>query len=394
MRAWLATLLIGFQLAACPSAGGDDETAPADDTRVATALCEYLVRCEPMIGRLAGSVEECVNLLFATMNNCGPFSFENEQADIDACVTWLGTDACGWSTLEPRSPFTSGPCGALHGRTEDPVAAAGPGQDCSDTDACIDGYCDRDVPAGTCVVCVAKGDAGAPCSGDWLCQDTLFCDTAASECTAPRADDGDCSTDRQCSSSYCVAGTCGQPLERGDDCSAGGRCRGNLTCIEGSCTDRLGQGETCTLPADCRLGFVCDQNTCKQTAQCGSGAVGDRCSGNNACGAGLYCNDSGEVCAAQLASDAACFGSEGECGPTNICRSSDDTCQPPGESGAECGASSDCLDSLYCDYNQSRCAPLEPNGNECGWDGMCTSGHCNQSVIPQVCADEPACTMP
>lgn len=398
MRAWLAVPLIGVLVAACPSddsgGGEDDETTAVDGTPVATALCEYLVRCEPQLGRLTGSVQECVDLQIAIANNCEPFAFNNTQAEVDACVAWLDAEACDWSTREPRSPYYSGPCSVLHSDNEETQPESGPGEDCSDTDACVEGYnCDRAVPAGTCIICVAKGEAGAPCHADLQCQDALFCDTVASECTAPRADGGNCSYISHCTSSYCITGKCGQPLERGDPCTAGDICRGNLACMSGFCTDRLGQDGICATHADCLPAFICQQDTCQRVARCGSGVVGDVCSDSNDCGAGLYCDGESNVCATQLAQDADCVGNEGECGPTNICRS-DHTCQPPGETGAECGAASDCVDGLYCGFSELQCVPLEPNGNECVWDPMCASGHCDSSGSPQVCADEPACTMP
>ena len=232
----------------------------------------------------------------------------------------------------------------------------------------------------------------------------------------------ECSSDLDCESRVCVAGSCALP-----SCSDG-RENADESSVDcgGGCPERCAAGDTCRSDQDCQAADFCPAQTGECTpASCGDGArngseLAVDCGGGTCpgCPPGTECNTntdcSSQLCGAndecaapscddgvknQDETDLDCGGSCGPCVPTQGCLEAAD-CSSAVCTGEGCSLDNDlCCQAPSCDDDvQNGAEPqidcgngacgLCPINNPCSANGQCTTNLCQTGLCrPQPCFD-------
>jgi hypothetical protein len=247
------------------------------------------------------------------------------------------------------------------------------------TDACSPGestcganrFCDVDTATcvSTCAGCVVSGtcvtsgaqEPGNPCRVcDPANSTTAYSVAMGRPCgSGPATCSGQdtCGADGQCQPNHLPAATaCGNGASNA--CDQADSCDGN-----GSCLPRLSQnGSTCNDGRFCTVGDECQGGVCTPTA-------------NRNCGAGVSCDETGDVCQCQGCSIGGTCVSAGTVNPTNPCQ----VCNPTrnatayvGNTGASCGsAATSCSGQDTCSDQGVCLANHFNNQTTCGSPGTC-----------------------
>jgi hypothetical protein len=354
--------------------------------------------------------------------DCGTDGF-CKGASGSPCVTdsGCGTYVNNGTTIQLTCAF-SGYCGI-------PVASGGP---CNSNADCTTGAC----AAGVC-----KSPNGSSCGSDPDCASgacicTLNGGLTTCACQAPQGSGGSCNTNSDCISNNCTGGVCktlnGQTCTQDSACMSGacisGRCGdpgifratcdSNPDCRSNTCSGSnclASGGELCTNDNDCAnggcgletststintcIGQRTGGNTCNSNADCSSGscstniclgAVGETCTGDNACAPGTSCI--ANQCAAPVVNGSYCDSNQ-DCanGTCNLVDTSPTYLKCIGGLSAPCTYPSDCA-SGSCFGNV--CDAQHANGVACTYDQNCTSGICNRqtstSTLSCLTATKPA----
>ncbi len=147
---------------------------------------------------------------------------------------------------------------------------------------------DADCCTGLCANSVCVGGRSWPCTAAAQCKNSCDTSSAPTVCTGS-ANNQPCSADPDCSSGFCVGGTCGKP--NGDSCNRDEECRDSGVCESHTCGKRA--GSACTNANECADGICAQQ-------QCGKG-LNDQCSASSECASahcegGACCGFTGETC--------------------------------------------------------------------------------------------------
>jgi hypothetical protein len=204
--------------------------------------------------------------------------------------------------------------------------------------------------AGTCVSAISSiaancGDGALPDACERIYVGTKPEGAACEhdlECAAPPGGDADCSTN-ELDEQVCVQEPRGKP---GDGCSGTCTQEGNITFCSGG-----GTGGTSGGPARC---FTNDGLYCGDDGKCQALiAVGGACQ-YDGCVSGAFCLDG--MCAAKLGAGADCsFNSWEACGDGLYCEDTSSTCAAKKPDGAACGSYDECLGE--CDSASGKCVP-------------------------------------
>jgi hypothetical protein len=204
-------------------------------------------------------------------------------------------------------------------------------------------------------------------------------------------------------------------LASGAACSSGSQCEsGNCNTASdaglvgtsqcGSCTAPIALGGVCGADAGAgNAGFGCAMasacNAISMTCQVITyGDVGATCGTNvAACGDGLYCDPTTELCTTPKPSGSAC-GMGQECASPLVCLAATNTCGSPGGNGASCESAGDCAPGFDCGP-MSQCVAISyaAAGQPCGGAVHCLVGSCagngSSNVCPTIIPDGQSCTV-
>lgn len=298
---------------------------------------------------------------------CVAAAKESGETDGECGPAKSGTDPRGdCSTDAPESCGDTGKCDGTGACQKYPAGTQCSSSTCSGGVKTLPKLCDGSgqcVAAGTenCNPKVCNGDVcSSDCVGDSSCSTGEYCDTLTGNCTTKLAKGQNCQAANQCSTGFCVDGSCCESACTGS-CMA---CNGALT---------IAQSGTC---AAVTAGTDPDNNCADQ--------------GASSCGTDGKCDGSGKcrkygptaVCAA-----ATCSGSTQTnaktCDGNGVCSSNGTTnCSPYVCSGSQCGAScsgsTGCVSGSFC--TSGTCQGQKSNGATCGSAQECTSGFCVDGV--------------
>ncbi len=227
---------------------------------------------------------------------------------------------------------------------------------------------------GTALGCPTSCDVGTDCAAGSFCQNHI--------CRSSNPAGSDCTAGDQCLSGVCADGVCC------NDACAGACNRCDLATSKGTCAlAPAGNGgrddATGTAPA-CGL-YQCDGT---------SAACPTRCSADQNCVAGYFCQDSSQQCAPALGNGSQCsrnaMCSSGFCVDGFCCNSacSDGSCDRCDVAGSEgrctiaakgdpgapsCGA-------YLCDGKGAACPTACASASDCAPGVPCTDGHCGSGA--------------
>lgn len=356
------------------------------------AWCQRQVRCAPQWGAMVADVTACRARLDQLMT-CEQWYGLTDTSAVPACVTWMGQASCDelyyWNNPDCLRALTGN------------STTAHVGQACHDV-GCDDGlYCRWSTTSGICPVCTTIPARYQTCGiidGVYIpCRADDFCTSYdAGTCAGRRNDNETCDSDQQCGSGYCRLGSCASPFRRGQACGADDRCYAYLTCRGGVCTDPGGTGTPCSGYDSCQQTHVCHRGTCAPLDVCVPASVGSACSYAPGCTGGAWCNYDEDIyeCSANTPLNGLCTDYR-ECGANADCIDVSGTrqCIARAGLGGSCSIAY-CVTDTYCDYNATPrvCKAFKPNGVDCSTNWECQSYYCNTAT--NICADEPACTMP
>jgi MYXO-CTERM domain-containing protein len=413
---------------------GSSGTCPGlcadDDDCVATAYCNPSQACTPkkVNGLSCAAANECTSGACAdgvccTSDCSGGCDACNLPSSVGTCtllpVGSAGAPSCapyvcdGSAASCPVSCVASSDCAPNHYCS--PLGTClpqqGGGTSCSAphqcaTGLCVDDYCcdaacdeacDACNLAGTEGVCSIRsmGEIGTPSCAPYVC------DGSAAPCPGSCVSDVDCSPDHFCDASQ----QCVPELAQGEPCTAPEQCSTGF-CVDGTCCDTAcdascdacgdaGSVGTCTIVSAGAAGapscepFVCDGQ---------SPACPTACETKDDCSTGFFCDPAG-ACSflyplGELCDDASVCGSgycvDGVCCDTACGASSGDDCQACSvDQGASADGFCDLLGAAHvCRSAESACDAEETcdGGLDCPKDSPLPNG--------SPCDDEDACTNP
>lgn len=272
-----------------------------------------------------------------------------------ACIALVGetTPTCE----SPRGTVPLGLCPAwFYARTALDEACTFP--------ICADG-------AGVCVegTCLERPGEGDDCNG-YECAPGLLC--LEGQCTAPAAAGGECGMDDACAPPLrCVEGECAALAGDGGECTEDAACAHGLACDGDSCGP-VPEGP-CVTSEDCgHLESCVNVPVCLDKAQ-----ADDPCTGDDACGVGLYCPGDTSVCTALPTEGQNCVNSV-LCAPGLACTTDNGTCFPAPGDGEPCGFGQQgpavCAAGLGCDPLTNECGALPEADAACTVDNRCAAG--------------------
>lgn len=190
--------------------GGTGGGATGDCGSVATAACNKLQQCAPLlIQGTYGDVQTCISRV--------TLSCKSGTTAPGASVKPAQFAACA-------DAFSNLDCSALGHGISTPSDCVIPGsrdngQACGSADQCKSGYCS--VTTGICGACADRAAAGKSCTSSDGCQSGLVCNSQG-VCAQPAAAGGNCTDFRDCTAGLvCSSGTCGQPVGAGKACKTG-----------------------------------------------------------------------------------------------------------------------------------------------------------------------------
>lgn len=161
-----------------------------------------------------------------TKRHCatGTYCDYDSQSDASSCVAYAGLgEACGDSAAECTPGLVCGGDGES-GTCSSVTVANSAGASCNESDSSqplvgcnVFARLTCDAASGTCKA-MGNGSLGSACTAgidlDGICDYGLYCDSATSKCTTPKADGAPCDSSAECTSGTCVytdgeTGTCG-----------------------------------------------------------------------------------------------------------------------------------------------------------------------------------------
>jgi hypothetical protein len=330
-----------------PGCGGDsdDGTAavPLEEVpaKYAAALCTVIENCYGDLLQIVNPGEDCVTNAtvqaeeeLATLPDAidaGRVAYDGSK--VQACLDEMTASDC--SFLTERDPES---CEGIF------VGTVEAGGECQHNEECLAGqYCNF---SGTCPgECSPREQAGGACSGNSDCADGLKCGEA----------------------SLCV-----KPSAAGEACKGG-----EPDCIDGYFC--VGNDDAMNMPGEC-----------KPFDEAFAGQVGDTCSLQALCQAGLSCHITqfmpvaGE-CVEKVGSGDACgFAVPDQCPDDEFCDGAtvimpEGTCISKPEPGEECGVNlfgSPTVCAPYARCDEGVCRELAHLGETCTVNSTCYSGAC------------------
>jgi hypothetical protein len=351
---------------------------------------------------------------------CEGFDFPNAGSCTAACgkdgaACQKDNDCCSGFECDDSAHVCRGTCGAMDascGGAGDPTCCGATkcknGKcsacligDCNTDDQCCDGfYCGPLNQTHICM-CESEGDtcdAKRKCCKGFACNGgTCTCGHLGDECNTQPCCDGTvcfqgacrertcleprqaCSTDGECCSGECKAGTCCSASS--ESCASDAECCGQMVCRGGECTACTTLGASCDSTLPCCIG-ECLGGKC-------SFRLGEACAAGDPC-YGVYgsatCGTNGQCC---IPMNGSCSSAPGNCCPDLDCRG---TCCKRARSS--CSATTDCCSS-QC-RGGSCCEDL---GDACGagtdcCSGVCTAGTCACAALGASCTAEGDCCKP
>jgi hypothetical protein len=304
---------------------------------------------------------------------CDPARNAENWSDIDG----LACDDGAFCTVDDACQ--AGVCSGGPRDCDDDVECNGVAQCDEAADACTPGenecgaerFCDVDtatcvsmctgcVVSGTCVTSGAA-EPGNPCR---VCDPTrstnTYSVTVGRSCgLGPATCSGQdtCGADGQCQPNHSPGGApCGSAAS--GTCDQADSCDGN-----GACLPRLSpNGSTCNDGRFCTVGDECQGGVCTPTA-------------NRNCGAGVSCDETGDVCQCQGCSIGGTCVPAGTVNPTNpcqVCNPTRSTTAYVGNTGAACGSAATVCSGQDTCSDQGVCLPNHFNSQTtCGSPGAC-----------------------
>ncbi len=208
-----------------------------------------------------------------------------------------------------------------------------------------------------------------PVCGNGSCESGETCSNCSSDCGACKKSDGSsCSSDSECSSNYCVHGTCrSSSIYCGDSyCDSGEGCS--------SCSSDCGScGPTCGNHS-CENGE--NYSNCSKDCYFYSHTIGGGCDIYQQC-VGVDCVTVEECPQEEIVEKA-----DGEyCDKDEKCKSANCQnyrCCLKGKTC--CLSTNNCPSGYYCDENRHYCLPGKPDGQLCAKDELCKSGNCENGI--------------
>jgi hypothetical protein len=212
------------------------------------------------------------------------------------------------------------------------------------------------------------------------------------------ADGGVCHASAECISQDCTVPDCGMACCAGTcatttpDAAIGGSCA-TASCVDGAycdaamvCRALLAANATCTGNDECGYGLYCEQTgpsgVCRDAPN-----RGDACPTGDCADLGDRCDQATMICVALSAAGGPCGTSGGGCQFGLVCDAATMSCASPPAIGQPCQFQ--CADGAYCDAGT--CAAVKPDGQMCVGDDECVSDYCDPFATPSVCAAEPIC---
>jgi hypothetical protein len=329
------------------------------DSQCGTGICVDTVCCN---ARCTGQCEACD--VTGSEGTCSPVPSGPPHKGRPLCVT--DDTVCG---------------GQCNGTSRDACVYAGPGKvchppTCAAGKAGIAEYCEGTgkCPAQETIDCkgpCVRSLCGDECATDQQCSLLQFC--LAGQCVPQRDNGQPCTSQGQCSSSYCVDGVC---------CSAAcsGQCQAcDVTGSEGTCAAVVGP------PRGVRAPCVSNDKTCEGSCD---GSKSDGCTYP---GVSTVCTPA--KCATGVATLAQTCAGDGSCGPLQ-----EQVCAPYVCGGAKCAgnctADTDCPGGNYCsaDVCVTKLLPGTPcaGASQCGTN-FCVDGVCCDKTCGRQCE---ACNAP
>jgi Dickkopf-like protein len=230
------------------------------------------------------------------------------------------------------------------------------------------------------------------------------------------AADADCTIDAECAGEqYCKVasacpGKCAAYELAGSECSRDDHCASGLACDDnGHCVAPSKEGELCRQgEPDCASGLLClgedsDAGTpgkCYPIADALKGELGDACTLETLCQAGLACEISSSdlvdgECVAKVSPGAACHAAiPDECPDDQYCKLAAGpltagVCTAKPMAGEACaaglGTANICAPYTRCDAGL--CREIAHAGEDCHADDTCYSGHC----VGNACVTDDHC---
>ncbi|WP_394832878.1 hypothetical protein LVJ94_40890 [Pendulispora rubella] len=268
-----------FAVAACSSSSDSNDGVSADQaaTDAASAICDALQKCSPVVIQVAyGDVATC-----KTRQKLGvlPALSANGTSLTPSGLAACARDLQGASCDQVTSRNIPESCRTKPGKLADGAA-------CGSDQQCQNRLCRKEVSS-SCGVCSKLGAAGDTCRINEDCDFGLGCNNG--KCRAFQATSQTCNADQRCNpTTACKSGTCGTPAEAGQDCTAVG--------LESECY--AAKGLACGLSNKCiQVQFVAPGQAC--------GVVGGNfvsCAGGGRCTAPT----SQGTCAAPAADGSPC----------------------------------------------------------------------------------------
>jgi hypothetical protein len=368
---------------ACNVAGslGTCSNVPAgqgDDTCPSDQACDPNQQCKAIVGHACGSFADCAS------GHC---------ADGVCCNTDCN-DTCKACNLTG----TSGTCTVIPTGIEDPGTCSSDANQprfCDGSGVCTNGAKPNGKP------CTAAGQCTSTFCVDGTCCSSNCANTCYScglpgtlgSCYPIPAGQPDHSATTTCdgTSQYCTgSGTCGMNKKvNGLPCGAASEC-GSGYCVDGTCCNSSCTGlcQACNVPGS--LGSCVnvpagtqDPNSTPSTC------VGSQyCDGSGVCQSGLKAN--GTTCAmdtecgsAHCADGVCCdSGCTGTCTACNL-PGSKGSCVSVGAGMTDPNGSPACTSPNYCNADRSCTSGKRANGSACGSASECASGNC----VDKVCCD-------
>jgi hypothetical protein len=352
--------------------GDDADTCSGQNT------CDAQGACKLKNGQSCGAATECASG-FCSDGVCCNASC---NGGCDVCAASLGASSDGVCTIVPAGSAGSTPSCS-------PYLCAGgaacPASCTSDAGCAAGFYCSA---AGSCQARKAQGQACNLAAGS-------DCFTGGCRaCQSSNCVDGFC-CNSACSSScdVCAAslgatvnGTCSLATEgyAGSPACGAYACNGLATTCAGNCTSDLhcGAGYYCNKSGQC-VAQKTQGQTCDTTAGVDCLVTGCRACASGSCADGYCCNSacsgSCDVCAASLGAL-----QNGTCGNALAGSAGSPSCAPylctgtSASCGTSCTTDAQCATSAYC--ASGSCKADEPNGVACASNAACQSGFCVDGV--------------
>ena len=360
MRHLVVPALVLIVAASCGGSGitpvdGGATLSPSEfSANLATAQCDYLVRC----GKIGvAKLRQCVD--GSTLANEAMLGIADGVASKRLRFDPAAARSCGDSLAATACHLFSAAYSACVASALTPLIALAGG--CRSTLDCVGGWCERAQVNGCLGVCRALVAAGGACgSNREACDSSSACRNG--QCVALASSGGACN------------------VVQGPDCVAG------LACAAGICLAPAAVGASCT-DSPCVAGAFC-QGTCKPVLPAGAACLlPDSCADGFGCD-GAHAGGVSGKCTAWLDHDAACDGTafSTACPRADSCDPKTNKCHTLPALGEDCSRSGVCDGAAwaYCDAATKVCKAKAPLGGACSPGSMaqpCLEGTCDSATM-------------